>query len=50
MQARLAKARMVASLHGANPNSIVDDLDMPDDDEDHKVDVARTDEDLIMIE
>jgi len=35
---------MITSLHGMNSNSIVDDLDMADDDEDHKVDVVRTDD------
>jgi hypothetical protein len=30
MQARLAKARMLASLQITNPNATMDDLDMPE--------------------
>lgn len=37
MQARLAKARMLASLQLTNPNAQMDDLDMPDfEDEEDK--------------
>jgi hypothetical protein len=36
MQARLAKARMLASLQLSNPNATIDDLDMPDYEEPEK--------------
>ncbi len=40
MQARLAKARMLASLQMNNPNAQIDDLDMPDYEEEDVVQQA----------